>query len=89
MWDLEKNTEPKAAKDYPCDACEWIFNSINEGIFSFDEMRLIVKAKRDNWKVKKGQKYVKVTGIWNGDWSVFRGRPEIDALCHKYKIYQD
>ena len=88
-WNPESITEQVARRDYNCSACEWVHDWINEQVFSFAELRLIAKAKRDGWRIKKGQKYIKVTGKWDGDWSVFRARPEINELCQKHGIYQE
>ena len=43
------------SEDLVKNACEFINEAINEGYFSFAEMRLIVKAKRNGWKIKKGE----------------------------------
>lgn len=88
-WDFYEATTPKARKEYRCDACEYINSVINEGYFSFAEMRLIVKAKRDGWKIKKGQIYDKVKGKWEGDFSIFRARPEMNELCLKHDLYYE
>lgn len=90
MWDVATTTTQTARKDYQCEASNWIIEcGLGEVNFSFTELRLIAKAKRDGWKIKKGQQYVKVCGKWDGEWSVFRARPEIDDLCQKYDIYKD
>tara|TARA_R110002049_G_scaffold282589_3_gene462439 strand:+ start:1175 stop:1447 length:273 start_codon:yes stop_codon:yes gene_type:complete len=88
-WDVETTTEPVARKDYHCMACDWIHDSISEQIFNFSELRLIAKAKKENWQIKKGQKYIKVSGKWDGEWCTFRARPEINDLCQKHDIYQE
>lgn len=88
-WEVETTSEPIARKNYRCDACDWIHDSINQGIFSFAEYRLIAKARRDNWQIKKDQRYLKVSGKWDGDWSTFRARPEMHDLCVEHEIYQE
>ncbi len=88
-WDVESVSEPIAKKDYTCQACDWIHDCINEQIFSFADYRLIAKAKRDDWRILKGQKYIKVRGKWDGEWCTFRARPEINGLCQYYDIYQE
>jgi hypothetical protein len=90
MWDVATTTTQTARKDYQCEASNWIIETgIGEFPFSFAELRLIAKAKRDDWKIKKGQQYVKVCGKWDGEWSVFRARPEINNLCQYHGIYQE
>ena len=88
-WNPQTVTEPIARKDYHCNACDWLDTYLNGGIFSFAEYRLIVKAKRDGWRIKAGQRYVKVEGKWDGEWSIFRARPEINEICQKHSIYAE
>jgi len=88
-WDFYEHSTPKARKDYRCDACEFINEAINEGYFSFAEMRLIVKAKRNGWKIKKGEIYDKCSGKFDGDFSVFRAIPEMNDLCLKHDLYYE
>ncbi|KZX78272.1 hypothetical protein A3715_10415 [Oleiphilus sp. HI0009] len=88
-WDFYEQTEPVARKDYRCDATGYLYEVINEGYFSFSDYRLIVKAKRDRWKIKKGQKYIKVVGKWDGEFCTFRARPEMHALCEKHNLYYE
>lgn len=88
-WDLCNQTTQKAQKDYHCDACHFIQEYLNQGIFSFAEMRQIVKAKRNNWKIKKGEVYEKVSGKWDGDFAVFRAIPAMDALCIEHELYPE
>jgi hypothetical protein len=87
-WSPEHVTEPIARRDYMCDACDWVIEYIGEGIFSFKEYRLIVKIKRNGWKIKAGQKYLKLTGKYEGEWSVFRAIPEMNQLCLDHDLYQ-
>lgn len=88
-WDFYEESEQVARKDYRCDAAEFVIEAINEGYFSFAEYRTIAKAKRERWQIKKGQKYLKVKGKWDGEFCQFRARPEIDALCHKHDLYYE
>lgn len=88
-WDLHETSTPKARKDYHCDACDFICEVINEGYFSFAEMRLIAQAKRNGWKIKKGQIYDKTSGKWDGEFSVFRAIPEMNALCLEHDLYYE
>jgi hypothetical protein len=89
MATLLSQSTPIAKKDHPCDACHWL----NEGGFpdgvTISEIKAYIRAKRDGFKIKKGQKYIKHVQIWCGDFSVFKARPEIDAICHKYELYEE
>lgn len=88
-WDFCEVTTQAARKDYRCEASDWVLEQVNEGLFTFAEMRLIVKAKREKWRIKKGQKYIKCQGKYMGEFNVFRARPELDELCRKYELYQE
>lgn len=88
-WDCYEESEPVARKDYHCDASEYINEALGESIFSFSDLRLIAKAKQDKWRIKKGQKYIKVKGKWDGDFCVFRARPELNDLCLKHDLYYE
>lgn len=88
MSTVLSETFPVARKDYPCGACEWL----NEGglpDMTFSEAKLYIKARRDGFKIKTGQKYVKQANIFSGDFCCFRARPEMHELCLKYDIYEE
>jgi hypothetical protein len=88
-WDFSKTLLVTARKDYPCEACEWLVNSIDHGELTFSELRQVALAKRDGYKIKKGQTYVRVKGKWEGEFAIFRARPAIDDICRKHSIYQE
>lgn len=81
---------PVARKDHLCDACEWFKYDIDNlyGELTFSEWRTIVKAKHNDWKVKKGQKYIKQANIQDGEIRTFKAIPEIHAICIKHDLYQ-
>jgi len=54
---------------------------------SFTERRAIVKARKNNWRIQKGEKYMKQVGVFDGDLSTFRAIPEIHQICYKYEFY--
>jgi hypothetical protein len=81
-------TQPTAKKDYPCDACEWLLNGGYPEGMTISEWRSIVRAKRNGWKIKAGQKYIKQAGIYEGDFYCTRSIPEIHAICLKYDVYE-
>lgn len=56
---------------------------------TFDELRLIVQARRNGWMIRPGQMYVLCIQKVDGDFCVFRAIPAIDDLCHKYDLYQE
>ena len=88
-WDVYTGSTPIARKDYRCDASEYVCDRVGDQLFSFADYRIIVRAKRDGWKIKKGQRYEKCVGKWDGEWSTFRARQDMHELCLKYDLYQE
>ena len=87
IWEKK---EVVARKDHACMACEWLLNDGLGNIeFSISEYRQIVKARRNGWKIKKGQKYLHQVCKHDGEIVDFRAIPEINELCWKHEIYQD
>jgi hypothetical protein len=88
--DLLSERRPVAQKDYQCDACNWIFNGdIGREFYEYDELRLIVRARRDKHKIKKGMRYVTQSLNDGGEIFTFRAREDMHDLCLKYDLYQD
>jgi hypothetical protein len=81
---------PVARKDYSCDSWEWLSNAWPLGDFlSFTEMRKVVKAKRNSYKIKKGDRYFKQTGLYDGEFYTFRAIPDLNEICMKHDIYDE
>ena len=88
MWDFSGETQPTARKDYHCDASEWLSN-FDDSDFDAQDLAIINLARSENNKILKGTKYIKVTGKYEGDFCTFRAKPELNAICIKYDIYDD
>ncbi len=87
-WEMVTTSEPVARKAYHCEASEWIDNSgWGEGDYSPEDWALIEKARAENFEIKPGTQYVKVQGKWEGDFTVFRARKDLDHICHEYELY--
>jgi len=86
-WDIATNTEPVARKEYHCQASDWITNYMCDDDFTPEELIIFKKAQAEKFKILKGTQYRKVSGIWEGESSVFRARPDMDDICQKYDIY--
>lgn len=92
MNELIKENKPKAQKDYNCDASAFLDGSgllRNSGYFSFAEMREIAKAKKQNFKIKKGNYYINQRLKYDGDLITFRAIPEIHNICIKHDLYRE
>lgn len=89
MPKLLSESEQIAAKDYDCQACEWLLNrGVNGYGHSIAELRIIAKAKKYNYKIKKGEKYLRQRLIFEGQFYTFVARPEIHKICLEHEIYE-
>ena len=91
MWKVCTVTQPVARKEYNCEASDWIDNTIgwDESEFEPQDVETIRKARAERFKILPGTKYVKVSGFWDGDTSVFRARIDLDDICKRYDLYQE
>lgn len=84
-----RSEEPIARKEYWCDASEYVRESLSQTEFTYAEYREIVKAKRQGWKIKAGQKYVKQVQSDGGEIITYRAIPAMNDLCYKYDLFPD
>jgi len=90
-WGVYTETRPVARKDYPCDACEsalWAELNYPENIDK-EDFEVMENAKADGYRILKGMKYIKVCGLYEGNWTTFRARIGVDEICHKYEAYPE
>ena len=77
-----------ARKSYRCDACEFIFDL--EGDYSdltYSEKKALVRARRNKYRIMKGDKYIYETGIYDGEFYTSRAIPEIHKICKRLRLY--
>ena len=80
---------PTARKEHECMASEFIYNlGINGCGYSFAELRIIAKAKRNKYKIIKGQKYIRQNNKYNGELYAFKAIPEMHEICLKHDLYE-
>lgn len=82
-------SNPIARKDYYCDCCQLIRDSLPYIKFAFADLRKIVRARQDGWMIKKGNKYEYQFNTDGGDAWTFRGRLDMYELCNKYDLFDD
>ncbi len=90
-WKFAKVLTPIARKQYHCDASEWIANTIgwDEDEYDDADISIIRKAGHEHCKILKGTRYLKVSGIWEGEFTTFRAREDLNAICLKYDLYSE
>lgn len=82
--------KPTARKEHNCNACDYLLGAgWHDMGFSFSEFRAIARAKRNKWKIQIGQQYIKRTGVYDGEFQVFKAIPEINAICEKHDLYYE
>jgi hypothetical protein len=85
-------TYPTAKKVHNCMASEWIVNGDLHETFrccDWQEKRAIIRARRNKWRIQRGQKYMRQAVIWEGVFCTFKAIPEMHDICVKYDLYQE
>lgn len=88
MIEVLSDSTPKARKEYDCMACDWINESWGYYNFTFSELRKIVNARKNGYKIKKGEVYINQRNIFDARFYTFRAIPEMHEICLKYNIYE-
>ena len=88
MIEVITERNPVARKGYDCMACEWINNSWGDFEFSISELKLIAKARAANYKVKKGERYIRQANKHEGRVYDFIAIPEMHEICLNHDIYE-
>lgn len=79
---------PIAIKDHECMACTWILNGgIDGNGFSRDVLRVLAKARKNNWKILKGQEYIRQFNKQDGEVYTFKAIPEVHQICLDLDLY--
>lgn len=88
MIEILSESTPTARKEHECMACEFILNnSINGEGFTRPELRALSRARKNKWRIVKGQKYVKQNNKIGSDLYTFKAIQEIHDICVKYEFY--
>lgn len=83
----------KAQKDYSCDACYVMFNDLSvdevKKLLTKEELIQLEKMESNGFKILKGEPYIKVAGVFEGDFGVSHYNPEMYKLAEKYNFFDD
>lgn len=89
MWDVVSITEPIARRDYDCQAWPWFdLSDEAETDLSEDDRQIIERARADNFKILKGQRYYCMRGKFNGEWGVYRAKRDMNDLCERLGLFR-
>ncbi len=91
MCTLVANNTVRAEISYDCNSSEWLREYLKETgtkDLSISEMRLIVKARQDKYKIKSGDLY-NYSLVMDEDNALhpFRSIIGIGELCFKHKMF--
>lgn len=79
-----------AKNSHNCDACYWYDRSgYGEVDFSAEDWSIIQAAKEDKWKIKAGEKYRHVVHVEGGEFSTYRAKLGMDALCSRNSLFPE
>lgn len=84
-----RNERRVARRSYPCGAAEFVIDALNNhpNPFTFSELRIIAKAKKNNWRIQEGEQYVYQFNKFSGETYTFRANKELHALCVEHELY--
>lgn len=69
-------------------ASDWIINGDVDPLrLTFGERRQIVTARRNGWRIKAGERYVRQAVKCCGDFGNFVAIPALHEICLKYDLY--
>lgn len=92
MITILQQSQRKAAKNYHCDACSFLFNEdISDLKLTFSEKLAVVRARNNGYKIMKGESYIyQFNRDDNGReaWT-YRAIPEIHEICIKYELFSN
>lgn len=77
-----------ARKKHRCDAFDYIMNCYEDGLFTYAELRHIVKMRRQKGFILPGQQYRRQVNTFDG-FGVYKGEVELDKICKKYDLFDD
>lgn len=90
MWQFFEDSEPVAKKDYRCDAyLYWLSGTIDERDLGGDDLLIWQGAKSDGFMIKKGMKYTKRKGLFDGVWQTYKARTDLNDLCTRLDIFEE
>ena len=89
MITVLSESNPTARKEHSCMACDFILGyGVNGYVYTFAELRVIAKAKKNHFKIIKGQQYLKQINKYEGELYTFKAIPEMHQICIDHDHYE-
>lgn len=89
MIEVLSESKPIANKEHRCDACDRLLHYGYNGTgLTMKELRSVALAKRNNWKIAKGQQYIRQNNKCDGEIYTFKAIPEIHEICLRLEFYE-
>lgn len=86
--EILSESRPVAKIQHDCEACTWLLQSGICGMgYTRPELRVISKARKNNWKIVPGQKYTRQNNKQCGEIYTFKAITEVHDICIKYDLY--
>jgi hypothetical protein len=91
MYTALSTTYPVAQKNYQCVACEaWLDSGYTLDDCETEEQKEIVKkAESDGWKILKGEKHIKQSGVDFGVFYTTRAKIDMDKIVLALDLYPE
>jgi hypothetical protein len=91
MYQVLKEKEHTAQKEYDCDASEWLncedfMTDPKDYGVTFADMRRLVKIRQEGFKILKGTRYIYQVFIFEGKFYTARARIDVAEICKKYEL---
>lgn len=80
-----------ARKEYKCDACRDFLNCADYDVndLSEEDTKIVNSADVDKWKIKKGERYLKVVSVDSGEIQTYRAKLDMNGLCNRLGLYDE
>lgn len=89
MVTVIRNEIRTARKRYECMASLFLRECLDDVKLTFGELRAVVLARREGWKICPGMKYTYQFNECTGETYSFRARTDIHRICLKYDLYPE
>lgn len=87
--EVNSNVEKTAKKDIRCNASDWLRVNLTKEVFESmteDERNIVLRVRRNNFMIKKGDKFIRQVGMYDGKQYVSKFLLDVMLIVDKYKL---